>query len=472
MRQRPVKGQQVPGAGAEQRVQERGRRRVRWKLGRAPAASPARPPERRPPPRPPATAGSPTVRDRARGGERWCAAKGFSIARGPSSGPGGRHEPSGYIVTSFPAGLCHNSSRHRLTTISRPRRIPCDRNTRQKTCQGNPARLSRPRVPRPRLDAPRHGRNNPSAAPCADGRVAPADEVRAGTHKGGMPEEQYGAAAIGPHPRPRRSAAQPVPPSARDLQAARPPHHLQQTARREPQPDRCPGPQGPCVLRPVRPPRHRLSRGRPDRAGPSDPRHGQASGTSCSSAPATSAGRCRRTAGSNPRGSTSRRCSTTTRPRSARSSARSSSSRWTRSPRPCRSTTSAWRSSPSRPTGAQDVADQLVAAGVRGLLNFAPVSLNVPPDVALNAVDVAVQLEQLSFQVNVGSGGGSLAELRGVTDTLSRFDSDRAVRGLTFPQRRTRGNGFPEYGTAKNRHPERASPRGISGRGTAPDVAM
>ncbi len=49
---------------------------------------------------------------------------------------------------------------------------------------------------------------------------------------------------------------------------------------------------------------------------------------------------------------------------------------------------------------AQDVADQLVAAGVRGLLNFAPVSLTVPPDVALNAVDLAVQLEQLSFQVS------------------------------------------------------------------------
>jgi redox-sensing transcriptional repressor len=50
---------------------------------------------------------------------------------------------------------------------------------------------------------------------------------------------------------------------------------------------------------------------------------------------------------------------------------------------------------------AQDVADQLVAAGVRGLLNFAPVSLTVPPDVAVSTVDVAVHLEQLSFQVNV-----------------------------------------------------------------------
>jgi redox-sensing transcriptional repressor len=50
---------------------------------------------------------------------------------------------------------------------------------------------------------------------------------------------------------------------------------------------------------------------------------------------------------------------------------------------------------------AQDVADRVIGAGVRGILNFAPVSLVVPETVALNAVDLAVQLEQLSFQVNV-----------------------------------------------------------------------
>jgi redox-sensing transcriptional repressor len=54
---------------------------------------------------------------------------------------------------------------------------------------------------------------------------------------------------------------------------------------------------------------------------------------------------------------------------------------------------------------AQQVADQLIDAGVRGLLNFAPVSINVPKDVALNTVDVAVQLEQLSFQVNGPAAG-------------------------------------------------------------------
>jgi redox-sensing transcriptional repressor len=49
---------------------------------------------------------------------------------------------------------------------------------------------------------------------------------------------------------------------------------------------------------------------------------------------------------------------------------------------------------------AQEVADQCVDAGIRGLLNFAPVSLSLPAHIAINAVDLAVQLEQLSFQVN------------------------------------------------------------------------
>lgn len=50
---------------------------------------------------------------------------------------------------------------------------------------------------------------------------------------------------------------------------------------------------------------------------------------------------------------------------------------------------------------AQDLADRLIEAGVRGLLNFAPVSLAVPQDIAINSVDLAVSLEQLSFQVNM-----------------------------------------------------------------------
>src|SRR2546421_300231 len=59
---------------------------------------------------------------------------------------------------------------------------------------------------------------------------------------------------------------------------------------------------------------------------------------------------------------------------------------------------------------AQEVVDQLVSAGVRGILNFAPTSVNVPPHVALNAVDLSVQLEQLSFQVNFAGMAPTLSE--------------------------------------------------------------
>jgi redox-sensing transcriptional repressor len=50
---------------------------------------------------------------------------------------------------------------------------------------------------------------------------------------------------------------------------------------------------------------------------------------------------------------------------------------------------------------AQGVADTLVAAGIRGVLNFAPVVLRLPPGVSLVAVDLTVQLEQLAFLVQM-----------------------------------------------------------------------
>jgi redox-sensing transcriptional repressor len=48
---------------------------------------------------------------------------------------------------------------------------------------------------------------------------------------------------------------------------------------------------------------------------------------------------------------------------------------------------------------AAEIADALIVAGVRGILNFAPVSLHPPPGVMVVNVDLAVQLEQLSFNV-------------------------------------------------------------------------
>ena len=46
---------------------------------------------------------------------------------------------------------------------------------------------------------------------------------------------------------------------------------------------------------------------------------------------------------------------------------------------------------------AQKVVDRLVKAGIRALLNFAPVQLQVPPDVTLKNVNMAMELEGLSF---------------------------------------------------------------------------
>ena len=46
---------------------------------------------------------------------------------------------------------------------------------------------------------------------------------------------------------------------------------------------------------------------------------------------------------------------------------------------------------------AQQVADRLVAAGVRSILNFAPAVISVPDDVPLRKVDLATELQILSF---------------------------------------------------------------------------
>jgi redox-sensing transcriptional repressor len=46
---------------------------------------------------------------------------------------------------------------------------------------------------------------------------------------------------------------------------------------------------------------------------------------------------------------------------------------------------------------AQAVADRIVALGVKAVLNFAPVQLNVPDDVVVKTVNLALELETLSY---------------------------------------------------------------------------
>ncbi len=46
---------------------------------------------------------------------------------------------------------------------------------------------------------------------------------------------------------------------------------------------------------------------------------------------------------------------------------------------------------------AQRVAELMVEAGVRSILNFAPCVLEVPPDVLLRYVDLSIELQVISF---------------------------------------------------------------------------
>ncbi len=46
---------------------------------------------------------------------------------------------------------------------------------------------------------------------------------------------------------------------------------------------------------------------------------------------------------------------------------------------------------------AQEVADQLVEAGVRAILNYAPISLSVPPGVRVQYIDPAIGLQRMTY---------------------------------------------------------------------------
>ena len=46
---------------------------------------------------------------------------------------------------------------------------------------------------------------------------------------------------------------------------------------------------------------------------------------------------------------------------------------------------------------AQTVANQVIQAGIAGILNFSPIVLDVPEDVMVNNVNLAIELENLSY---------------------------------------------------------------------------
>ena len=53
---------------------------------------------------------------------------------------------------------------------------------------------------------------------------------------------------------------------------------------------------------------------------------------------------------------------------------------------------------------AQSIADRLVAAGIRGIWNFAPVKLQVPPGIAFVSEDLSVGLSSLSYYLTHMTG--------------------------------------------------------------------
>ena len=54
------------------------------------------------------------------------------------------------------------------------------------------------------------------------------------------------------------------------------------------------------------------------------------------------------------------------------------------------------------PEAAQIVTEQLVAAGIKAVLNFAPIRLRVARDIRLKNVDLSIELETLSFYLAKG----------------------------------------------------------------------
>ena len=50
-------------------------------------------------------------------------------------------------------------------------------------------------------------------------------------------------------------------------------------------------------------------------------------------------------------------------------------------------------------SAAQAVAEQLVKAGVRAILNYAPIHLNVPPEVRVQHIDPATHLQRMTYSL-------------------------------------------------------------------------
>lgn len=54
---------------------------------------------------------------------------------------------------------------------------------------------------------------------------------------------------------------------------------------------------------------------------------------------------------------------------------------------------------------AQAVVDRLVRAGIRAILNYAPITAHVPPDVVIRHIDPVLAMQSMTFYIKRGEGG-------------------------------------------------------------------
>jgi redox-sensing transcriptional repressor len=54
---------------------------------------------------------------------------------------------------------------------------------------------------------------------------------------------------------------------------------------------------------------------------------------------------------------------------------------------------------------AQEIVDRMVASGIQAILNFAPTVLKVPDSIEIRNVDLAVNLEVLTFNLGLKKQG-------------------------------------------------------------------
>ena len=50
---------------------------------------------------------------------------------------------------------------------------------------------------------------------------------------------------------------------------------------------------------------------------------------------------------------------------------------------------------------AQEVADKMVAGGIKAILNFAPVHITLPPEIKIHNVDLSIEFEGLTYYLNL-----------------------------------------------------------------------